>query len=184
MGGSVTAGPASETGPRIFAPDFVHLLRTTQQIQYQLSQMADQKANILMGTTFVIFTIAMGQARSNDGPAAALLILGGTAFLSALLAVMAVLPSTKVPPRPEGPANLLFFGSFSQLSEDEFVAMMMKTVADHHSLFEAFAHDIYQNGRILARKKYRLLGYAYRVLLVGLVCSFAAFILHLATGFG
>ena len=102
----------------------------------------------------------------------------------ALLAVMAVLPSTKVPPRPNGPANLLFFGSFSQLEEDEFVALMLKTVEDHHSVFEAFAHDIYQNGRVLARKKYRLLGYAYRVLVVGMVCSFIAFALHFAVGIG
>lgn len=180
----MAAEPASETGPRIFSPDFVHLLRTTQQIQYQLSQMADQKANLLMGTTFVIFTLTVGQAKANGAPATALLILGGAAFLSALLAVMAVLPSTKAPPKPEGPANLLFFGSFSQLSEEEFVARMLKTVEDHNSVFEAFAHDIYQNGRVLARKKYRLLGHAYRVLVVGLICSFIAFLLHLIAGIG
>ena len=29
----------------------------------QLSQMADQKASILMGATFVVFTLAVGQAR-------------------------------------------------------------------------------------------------------------------------
>jgi hypothetical protein len=178
------ADQPSETGPRIFAPDFIHLLRTTQAIQYQLSQMADQKANLLMGTTFVIFTLTVGQAKANGSPALALLILGAAAFASALLAVMAVLPSTKVPPRPDGPANLLFFGSFSQLGEDEFVARLLKTVEDHHSVFEAFAHDIYQNGRVLARKKYRLLGYAYRVLVVGMVCSFIAFVLHLTIGIG
>lgn len=180
----MSAEPASQTGPRIYAPDFVHLLRTTQQIQYQLSQMADQKANLLMGTTFVIFTITLGQAKSGNGPTTALLILGAAAFLSALLAVMAVLPSTKVPPRPDGPANLLFFGSFSQLTEDEFVARMLKTVQSHDAVFEAFAHDIYQNGRVLALKKYRLLGYAYKVLVVGLVGSAIAFVLHIAAGIG
>lgn len=176
--------PVQQSGPRIYSPDFVHLLRTTQQIQYQLSQMADQKANLLMGTTFVIFTITIGQAKTTTGPAIALLILGAAAFMSALLAVMAVLPSTKVPPRPDGPANLLFFGSFSQLSEDEFVALMLKTVETHDAVFEAFAHDIYQNGRVLARKKYRLLGYAYKVLVVGLIASFIAFVLHFGWAIG
>ena len=184
IGGHVSTEPVNQNGPRVYSPDFVHLLRTTQQIQYQLSQMADQKANLLMGTTFVIFTITIGQAKTTTGPAVALLILGAAAFLSALLAVMAVLPSTKVPPRPDGPANLLFFGSFSQLTEDEFVALMLKTVQTHDAVFEAFAHDIYQNGRVLARKKYRLLGYAYKVLVVGLICSFVAFILHFAAGIG
>jgi len=41
---------------------------------------------------------------------------------------------------------------------------------------EAFARDIYQNGKVLAGKKYRLLGWAYRVLLAGLVASLAAYV--------
>ncbi len=161
-----------------FAPDAVHLLRTTQQIQYQLSQMADQKASLLMGATFVIFTITVGQVKGGAAPPIALLLLGASAFVAALLAVLAVLPSTKVPPRATGPANMLFFGSFTQMSEDEFVEMMLDTAADTDAIYAAFAHDIYQNGRVLARKKYRLLGYAYRVLLVGLVASFVAFVAH------
>lgn len=161
-----------------FAPDAVHLLRTTQQIQYQLSQMADQKASLLMGATFVIFSITVGQAKTGGTPQLALLILGAAAFAAALLAVMAVLPSTKVPPRANGPANMLFFGSFTQMTEDDFVEMVLNTVTDSDAVYAAFAHDIYQNGRVLARKKYRLLGYAYRVLIVGLVASFVAFVAH------
>ena len=166
-----------------FAPDAVHLLRTTQQIQYQLSQMADQKASLLMGATFVIFTITVGQIKSGGAPTA-LLILGATAFLSALLAVMAVLPSTKVPPQAHGPSNMLFFGSFTQMPEEDFVQLVLDTVTDSDAVYAAFAHDIYQNGRVLARKKYRLIGYAYRVMVVGLVLSFISFLLHFAAGIG
>lgn len=161
-----------------FAPDAVHLLRTTQQIQYQLSQMADQKASLLMGATFVIFSITVGQVKAGSSPPIALLILGAAAFVAAVLAVMAVLPSTKVPPRAHGPANMLFFGSFTQMEEQEFVDLVLDTVTDSDAVYTAFAHDIYQNGRVLARKKYRLLAYAYRVLLTGLVVSFVAFLLH------
>ena len=46
--------------------------------------------------------------------------------------------------------------------------------------FEAFAHDIYQNGRVLAFKKYRFLGYAYRILLAGLIGALIAFLLPYA----
>lgn len=167
-----------------FAPDAVHLLRTAQQIQYQLSQMADQKANMLMGATFVIFTITVGQLKAGGHAPVALMILGAAAFLSALLAVMAVLPSTKVPPRADGPANMLFFGSFTQVPEDEFVQFVLDTVTDSDAVYAAFAHDIYQNGRVLARKKYRLLGYAYRVMLGGLILSFVAFMAQLVVDFG
>jgi len=178
---------ADETGapPRgRFSPDAVHLLRTTQQIQYQLSQMADQKASILMGAAFVIFTITMGQLKSQGSAPTALVILGLAAFLSALLAVMAILPSTKVPPKADGPGNILFFGSFTQIPEDQFVNIVLDMLHDSDLVYEAFAHDIYQNGRVLARKKYRLLGHAYRVMLVGLVLSFLSFSVHVLTGIG
>ena len=46
---------------RTFPPNAVHLVRTTQQIQVQLSSMADQKASILMGAAFVVFTITLNQ---------------------------------------------------------------------------------------------------------------------------
>ena len=171
-------------GPRVYAPDSVHLLRTTQQMQYTLSQMAEQKASLLTATSFVIFTITAGQLKNPGGPPLALLILGGAAFISAVLAVLAVMPSVKAPPRADGPSNILFFGSFSQFTEEEFIKIILKSMQTEQGIFEAFARDIYQNGRILARKKYKLIGYAYRVLLTGLAGSAIAFILHLTIGFG
>ena len=176
------AAPAARLG---FSPDGVHLLRTTQQIQYQLSQMADQKASMLLGITFVIFTIAVGQARTG-APQLPLMILGAAAFLAAVLTVLAVLPSTKSPTVPSGSANILFFGAFSRMTEEDYVATLLGTLTDTQAVYEAFARDIYQNGRVLSAKKYRLLGYAYRVLLAGLIASFVAFVgqyllLHLRT---
>ena len=81
-----------------FPPNAVHLVRTSQQLTMQLSQMADQKASILMGATFVVFTLAVGQARSGT-LVLPLAILATFSFLSALLAVSAVLPRVgKAPP--------------------------------------------------------------------------------------
>jgi hypothetical protein len=167
-------GGGPETA-KTYASEGVYLLRTAQQIQYQLSQMADQKASMLLGATFVIFTITVSQIQNVAQPAP-LLILGAAAFVSAFLAVIAVLPSTKAPPRADGPANVLFFGSFTQVPEAEYVEMLLDVVSDSRTVYEAFAHDIYQNGRVLARKKYRFLAYAYRILLGGLVMSFLTFI--------
>ena len=59
-------GAAPERSAISFPPNAVHLVRTNQQITMQLSQMADQKASILMGATFVVFTLAVGQARDVD----------------------------------------------------------------------------------------------------------------------
>ena len=81
-----------------------------------------------------------------------------------------------VPLSADGPRNILFFGAFSQLTEEAFIERLLGSLSDNRAVFETFAHDIYQNGRVLALKKYRLLGYAYRVLLVGLFVSAGAFV--------
>jgi hypothetical protein len=181
MNAELTDNPLA---PRVYAPDFVHLLRSTQQMQYTLSQMADQKANLLMGTNFVIFTITVGQIKNPGGPPLALLILGAAAFVSAFFAVLAAMPAIKAPPSANGPSNILFFGSFSQLSEEEFLELIRQSAQTDHGVFEAFGRDIYQNGRVLARKKYKLLGFAYRALLAGLIASTIAFVLHLGWSIG
>ena len=171
-------GQVDPISTRTFSVDGVHLLRTTQQVQYQLSQMADQKASMLLGITFVIFTISVGQAKFGQ-PQPALLILGAAAFVAAFLTVLAVLPSVKPGPKPDI-RNILFFASFTQLEEDEYVERLLDVVSDNRTVYEAFAHDIYQNGQVLALKKYKLIGYAYRVMLVGLSLSFMAFIAPMA----
>lgn len=159
-----------------YSPDGVHLLRTTQQVQYQLSQMADQKANMLLGVTFLIFTITLAQVRDGGPGTIPLLVLGASAFASAVLAILAVLPSVKRPPKSNTVGNILFFGSFAQLSEKEYLDTMLGIIGDNRAVYEAFARDIYQNGSVLSRKKYKLLGYAYRVLLAGLIASLITYL--------
>ena len=158
-----------------FPPNAIHLVRTAQQIHVQLSAMADHKASILMGATFVIFTITIGQARSSAAPIP-LLILGAAAFFSAVFAVLAILPATHY--RRPGPINLLFFGSFTQLTEDEYLDQIVERLHDDEDIYRTMARDIFQNGVVLERKKYRLLGYAYRIFLAGLTASFVSFLIQ------
>lgn len=135
--------------------------------------MADQKASILIGATFVVFTIILrdGMDRALSPP---LVILAISAFVSAALGVMAILPSIQT--RPGQKPNYLFFGSFSHLSEESFVAEMKPNLEDFDLLAAAMLRDIYQLGQVLQNKKYRYLGYAYRVFFIGLVTTFVAFL--------
>ena len=164
-----------------FPPNAVHLVRTNQQLTMQLSQMADQKASILMGATFVVFTLAVGQARAGAGVLAMpLTILATFSFLSALLAVSAVLPRVgKAPPivykDGRDHSNILFFGRFSQMEEDEFIDAVKARLRTEEDLYETMLRDTYQNGIVLARRKYRYLAYAYRLFVVGLTLTFGAF---------
>ena len=161
-------------GDKPYPPNAVHLMRTTQLAQLQLSAMADTKASILMGATCVIFTITIGQARQSPAPLP-LLILGGFAFLSAVCAVLAVIPMTRGKP-PKGEPNLLFFGTFSRMDESEFADRLMERLQSDDSVYRTMARDIHQAGCVLQNKKYRLLGLAYRFFLAGLVLSSAAFL--------
>ena len=158
---------------RSFAPNAVHMIRTVQMIHIQLSAMADQKASILMGASFVIFTITINQSRGSLPPLP-LLVLGAFAFVSAILTVLAIVPKTKV---PEGmPVNLLFFGSFTQLQQDDFIDRVVDSMADEETMLRTIAADVYGNGQVLQRKKYRYLEYAYRTFLAGLVAAAAVFV--------
>ena len=169
-------GPAQQNPP--FPPNSIHMVRTTQQIHVQLSAMADHKASILMGATFVIFTITIGQARSASAPIS-LLVLGAAAFFSAVFAVLAILPATHY--TKTGPINLLFFGSFTRLSEEEYLDQAIERLKTDDGFYRTMLRDIYQNGLVLERKKYKLLGYAYRIFLFGLTASFGAFLFDYAT---
>ena len=169
--------------PDKFSLQAVHLVRTATQSNLTLSQMADQKASILMGATFVVFTIAVGQARSGAVPLT-LLVLAGFAFLSAMCAVAAILPSIATKPNSDTQPNLLFFGTFTQFSEDEFADRVLAELADDEHVFRAMLRDIHQNGMVLQNKKYRLLRLAYLLFLTGLVSSFAIFLLESRALFG
>lgn len=161
-----------EPRPKRYAPDAIHLIRTTQQIQVQLSAMADAKASILMGATFVVFTITLNQS-SKGVVAPAMLVLAAFAAASAALAVMAVLPAIR--PKAGAPLNLLFFGSFTQLGEDDYIDRLIAGMQEEEDIYRAMARDIYQNGAVLGRKKYRFLALAYRTFLVGMGATVLTF---------
>jgi hypothetical protein len=91
-----------------------------------------------------------------------------------VFAVLAILPATHM--KQKGPLNLLFFGSFTRLDEEDYIRRLTSQLDSDDHIYNLMARDIYQNGSVLERKKYRLLGYAYRIFLIGLTLSFLAFI--------
>ncbi len=152
-------------------------MRTAQTLNLSLSQMADSKASILMGATFVVFTITMGQAKNGHLPAA-LLVLAAFAFASAMCAVMAVLPSIGRPSRSSqinARPNRLFFGIFTAMDEDEWTESILADLRADETVFRTMLHDMYQNGQVLQHKKYRFLGYAYRLFMLGLTLTVIVF---------
>ena len=143
------------------------LLRTAKQQPVQLSLMADTKASILITVSSIVLTIAL--SRSGDPQLrSALLTLAFSCLVSLVLAVIAVLPSFA---KTRGRRNLLFFGHFSEMSEDEFMHAVEQIVLTDQGVYEAATRDIYSLGVYLHRKKYRFLRYAYVALLTGFILA-------------
>jgi hypothetical protein len=151
----------------------IYMLRTAQQHHVQLSAMADQKASILIGASFVVLTLIFGQARS-DGLSPPLVILALSALIAASFAVIAVMPRFKVSSKRSDNFNLLFFGSYANLPFEEYLALMNDLIQTDAKVYRAMILDIYQMGRVLYLKKYRFLTYSYMVFLVGLILAFLA----------
>jgi hypothetical protein len=69
--------------------------------------------------------------------------------------------------------NLLFFGHFGPLSEEEFLDEMERVMASDATLYETALRDIYSLGTYLYRKKFRFLRFAYVALLTGFMLATA-----------
>ena len=171
------AGIADPAAP--YSPNAVHLLRTVQLNSLRLSQMADQKASILMGATLLVFSISLSRSLSGELPWS-LVVLAAFAFCSALYAVMAVLPSVGKSLPPGAKRNRMFFGHFHDLDEEDWTLDVLGELHTDERVFRMMLHEIYQNGQVLQRRKYRFLTYAYRLLIAGLLVTLVTFAIEAA----
>ena len=165
----------TEFGEGYEFPKEVHnMLVAAQAAHVQFSSMADAKASILMGASFVVFSLTIGEMQSN-AISLPMLLLGTFSFAATVLSVLTVLPEIGGKTKA-GKANTLFFGVFSRMDEQQFVDTVVGAMRSEERAYRMMARDLYQNGAILQRHKYRYLAYAYRTFLVGLVATAAAFV--------
>jgi len=164
-----------------FGNQAIHFVRTATIANMTLSQMADSKASMLMGAIFVAFTISLGQA--GDGvPPLPLLVLAISSSVAAVFAVMVVAPTFRPPRVPPGKENLLFFGVFAELDEQEWADQVIARLRTDETMFRTMLRDVWQNGRVLQRKKYRYLALAYWTFLGGFLIALTVFLIEVARG--
>lgn len=144
-----------------------NLLRTVQQHHVQLSVMADMKASILITVSSIVATIALSRA-SEPRLKPALLTLAVACLIALVLAMFAVLPTFA---KRRGARNLLFFGHFADMTEEEYMHAMEQIVESDELLYETAVRDIHSLGTYLHRKKYRFLRLAYMALIAGFVVA-------------
>ena len=156
-------------------------MRATQFHHVQLSSMADVKANMLLTMSSVILTLCLPQVLKNNHlwPLYILISFCLLTICLATYAVMPKLPPANLPaPDINNPQfNLLFFGDFSRLSQEQFESAMEDVMSDHNRTYNAQVREIYLLGSFLAKKKYRFLRLGYLSFITGLFASFIAFII-------
>ncbi len=161
-------------------PNAIHLLRTMQAHHVSLSAMADQKANILIGVNSVIFALVV---REGAGMSLPMLVLAASSSTAAILCMMAVVPSFGIrKPKIAPPPNLLFFAAFTRMTEPEWLAALDHINASDQRIRHAMARDVYQLGQVLQSKKYKYLGWAYRVFIIGLGMTMLTFLVQQVVG--
>ncbi|MEP1421262.1 MAG: Pycsar system effector family protein [Erythrobacter sp.] len=170
-----TAGSAEPAvATRKFSNHSIHLVRTAQTQTLSLSSMADNKASILIGATFLVFSMSITNL-FGGGATWAVLTLAATAFVSSLFAVLSVIPTVPVAPKDRSKFNYLFFGHYAALETDEWIDELLDKFETDETLFRTMLTDIHQGGQVLATKKYRYLNYAYRTFLWGVFLTWIVF---------
>ena len=148
-----------------------YILRTAQQNTLQLSAMADQKASVVLGASFVMASIVFGDLTATDDRAIATIILAVTAVTAGLLAALSIIPRTG---SRGGRRNLLFFASIAELDHDEYLRQMRQMLGERDALYEAVLEDLYQASVVLRARKYPLLRASYVALTTGMVATLVA----------
>jgi len=164
------------------------MFRITSGNNQRLSDMADNKAHIMISTNSIILSVVLSLLlrKLEDNPHLIIptLILLIICVVTMVFSILATRPSV-----PAGTfskedidqkkVNLLFFGNFYRMALPEYVAGMEQMMEDREFLYGSLIKDVYSQGVVLGRK-YRLLRVAYNVFMFGIVGSVLAFIIAAA----
>lgn len=163
------------------------LFRTSYQVNMNLSSLADAKSNIMISINGIIISIIIGAISSkidtNPWLVVPTVILLIGCLGSMVYAVLAARPrvSSKFITLDEvrkSKANILFFGNFGRMDEEDFVKGMTDLIQNTDLVYLNMIRDTYGLGLVLL-KKYHLLRISYSVFMVSLVSGVAVFVVIL-----
>lgn len=161
------------------------MFRTTSTNHIMLSEMADNKANILITINSIILSVVVSvlvrKLEENPkliGPTILLVVVCLATTVFAILATRPNVTSGKFTRDDikNKRTNLLFFGNFHGMQVDDYEWSMKEMMKDSDYLYGSMIKDIYYLGKVLGRK-YRRLRVAYNIFMFGFVLSIISFII-------
>jgi predicted metal-dependent HD superfamily phosphohydrolase len=161
------------------------MFRISSNNHQRLSDMADNKAHIMITTTSIIISVLLSVLlrKLEDNPhlvvpTLLLLFVCVTTMVFSILSTRPSLPPGTFTPQDMAAkkVNLLFFGNFYRMSFEEYDDGIKKVMNDRDFLYGSLTRDVYSQGVVLGRK-YRLLRIGYNIFMYGVVASVLAFVI-------
>ena len=160
------------------------LFRSAYRVQMDLTGLADNKANMMISINGLIISIIIA-AVAPKLDANPWLLIPTTIFLlgtltSIIYAILAARPRVSSAPitledLEHSNGNILFFGDFANLSQDDFTAGMIDLLQDKTVVYETMIRNLYGLGSVL-KKKFALLKVAYTAFMIALILGVTSFI--------
>ncbi|MCO6477103.1 MAG: HD domain-containing protein [Phaeodactylibacter sp.] len=159
------------------------MFKTALRNHLDLSNLADNKANIMLSVNALIITIVMPLAASYVKSNLYLLVPMGTLLATCLLSMIFATLAT----RPikmmgytsrdlidSGRSNLFFFGNFYKMTFTEYQEGMQQVVSNDETLEGSIMRDLYYLGHSLGRK-YNQLRICYTIFMYGVIATVTVF---------
>jgi predicted metal-dependent HD superfamily phosphohydrolase len=163
------------------------MFRVTLRNHNHLSQIADNKANIMLSINAIMLSIVFSSLIPKIDSNAAFMVPTILIIIMCIVCIVFATLST----RPKITSanytdekfldkrfNILFFGNFYQLPLDKFEWAIGKLMRDEELLYGSLTKDLYYLGLVLTRK-YKYLRITYNVFVVGLIVVGISFIVAL-----
>ena len=159
------------------------MFRVTSQNHFQLSAMADNKANIMISVNTIIVSLIISILirKLEEWPQLVVptIMLTASCLVATIFAILATRPTItsgrfSKEDIHQKQANLLFFGNFHKMDLADYEWGMREMMNDSDFLYSSMTRDIYFLGKVLG-KKYRLLRISYTTFMFGFAASVLAF---------
>lgn len=156
------------------------MLRTMLTNLVRLSELADQKAGLMISVNSIIISIFLSFIFTNENFNQKLLIPAILIVCISILTIIFSIFATK--PKLDffrtanhQPEDILFFNSYAKMNLEEYRKEMSSLIENEEELQIKLINNIHAQGFVL-KKKYRQIGIAYSIFLIGFPIAVAYFI--------
>ena len=130
------------------------LFRTTMSNHIRLSEMADRKANLMISINTIIISITISAYAQNfDAPTTLLipsLLLLTVCLVTIIISLIATNPTIspiakRTTAASDRPVDLLFFGSYTQFTPDEYRQKLRQLLTNDEDLYNSLIDNLICN---------------------------------------